>query len=186
MAKRLIAALEPYYPLFIEEPCLPENVDALADVAASTTVPIATGERKFTKYEFREIITKNAAAILQPDLCHAGGISETRKIAAMAEASYLSIAPHNPLGPISLAACLQVAAGTPNFLIQEYPALEDGADLGHGLLTHPFELKAGSITVPTNPGLGIEIDEDLVRQRSYDGVWRSPVFQHTDGSHGDW
>lgn len=186
MAKRLIAALEPYYPMFVEEPCLPENVDAMVDIARSTVVPIATGERRFTKFEFRELIEKRAVAILQPDLCHAGGIAETRKIAAMGEASYLSIAPHNPLGPISLAACLQVDACTSNFLIQEYPAVDDGADLGHGLLRNPFVIEDGSVRLPSGPGLGIEIDETLLAERAYDGAWPSPVFAHTDGSHGDW
>lgn len=186
MAKRLIAALEPYHPMFVEEPCLPENVDAMVDIARSTTVPIATGERRFTKFEFRELVEKRAAAILQPDLCHAGGIAETRKIASMGEASYLSLAPHNPLGPISLAACLQVAAGAPNFLIQEYPALADGADLGVGLLREPFVITSGSIPIPTAPGLGITVDEDALMERAYDGAWPSPVFVHSDGSHGDW
>jgi galactonate dehydratase len=186
MAKRLIAAIEPYHPMFVEEPCLPENVDAMVEVARSTTVPIATGERRFTKFEFRELIDKRAVAILQPDLCHAGGISETRKIAAMGEAGYLSLAPHNPLGPVSLAACLQVDACTSNFLIQEYPAVEDGADLGHGLLRQPFVVEDGSVRLPTGPGLGIEVDEDALRERAYDGTWQTPVFADPDGSHGDW
>jgi galactonate dehydratase len=186
MAKRLIEAIEPYHPMFVEEPCLPENVDAMVDVARSTTVPIATGERRFTKFEFRELIEKRAVAILQPDLCHAGGISEVRKIAAMGEASYLSLAPHNPLGPVSLAACLQVDACTSNFLIQEHPAIEGGADLGHGLLRNPFVIEDGSIRLPTGPGLGIEVDEDALRERAYDGAWLSPVFADPDGSHGDW
>ena len=186
MAKRLISALEPHYPMFVEEPCLPENVDAMVDIARSTVVPLATGERRFTKFEFRELIEKRAVAVLQPDLCHAGGIAETRKIAAMAEASYLSVAPHNPLGPISLAACLQVDACTSNFLIQEYPALDDAADLGHGLLRNPFVIEDGSVRLPTGPGLGIEVDEERLAVRAYDGAWPSPVFAHADGSHGDW
>ncbi|MCX7012930.1 MAG: galactonate dehydratase, partial [Candidatus Sumerlaeota bacterium] len=113
MAIRLAEALEPLRPLFIEEPCLPENVDALVRVARATTIPVATGERLFTRWGFREVLEKQAAAILQPDLCHAGGIFEARKIAAMAEVYYASVAPHNPLGPISLAACLQVDSCAP-------------------------------------------------------------------------
>ncbi len=186
MAKRLCAALEPLAPMFVEEPVLPENVDALVDVARSTTVPIAAGERVFTKWGFRELLEKRAVAVVQPDLCHAGGISETRRIAAMAEAVYVAVAPHNPLGPVSLAACLQVDATTPNFLIQEFPSLDDGADLGVGILTTPFCLEDGSITVPNGPGLGIEVDEDGVRERAYSGDWTTPRFTHPDGSHGDW
>ncbi|WP_353827695.1 galactonate dehydratase [Agromyces sp. SYSU T0242] len=186
MAKRLIAKLDDLDPMFVEEPCLPENVDAMADVAASTTVPIAAGERVFTKWGFRELLEKRAVAIVQPDLCHAGGISEVRRIAAMAEAHYVSVAPHNPLGPISLAACLQVDATTPNFLIQEHPSMEDGSDLGHGLLATPFEIRDGHVDVPTGPGLGIEVDETLLAERAYDGAWPSPRFTHPDGSHGDW
>ena len=104
----------------------------------------------------------------------------------MAEAAYVAVAPHNPLGPVSLAACLQVDATTPNFLIQEFPSLDDGADLGVGILTTPFCLEDGSITVPNGPGLGIEVDEDGVRERAYSGDWTTPRFTHPDGSHGDW
>lgn len=186
MATRLIQRLEPFYPYFVEEPCLPENVDAMKVIADSTEVPIAAGERRFTKWEFRELIEKQAVAILQPDLCHAGGILEGKKIAAMGEASYLSVAPHNPLGPISLAACLQMDACTPNFLIQEYPSLDDGADLGHGILVSPLEIEDGHARLPTGPGLGVEIDEDLLASRIYDGAWPTPQFTHEDGSHGDW
>ncbi|MGV8897135.1 MAG: galactonate dehydratase [Rhodoglobus sp.] len=186
MAKRLIDAIEHLDPMFVEEPCLPENVTEMAAIAQSTNVPIAAGERKFTKWEFQQLLAARAVAIVQPDLCHAGGIWETRKIAAMAEAQYVSIAPHNPLGPISLAACLQLDACTPNFLIQEYPALEDGADLGVGLLTDPFVIDDGYIATPTGAGLGIEVDEDLIRDREYDGNWETPRFVHPDGSHGDW
>ncbi|MEM3816050.1 MAG: galactonate dehydratase, partial [Candidatus Bathyarchaeia archaeon] len=108
MAIRLAKALEPYYPMFLEEPCLPENVDTMVTVARSTSIPIATGERLFTKWGFREIIEKQAASILQPDISHAGGIMECKKIAAMAETYYATIAPHCPLGPIALAACIQL------------------------------------------------------------------------------
>lgn len=186
MATRLAQRLAPLAPMFIEEPCLPENLDALLQVARATEIPIATGERIFTKFGFREVIGKRAVAIVQPDLCHAGGISETRRIAAMAEAEYIGVAPHNPLGPISLAACLQIDAATPNFLIQEYPTLDDGADLGEGILRQPFDLVDGHIDVPRGPGLGVEVDEDLVRARAYEGDWTTPRFTHADGSHGDW
>lgn len=185
-AKQLISGFEPFHPLWVEEPCLPENVDALCDIAATTNVPIAAGERRFTKWEFRELIDRRAISVAQPDLCHAGGIFESRKIAAMAEAQYISVAPHNPLGPISLAACVQLDACIPNFVIQEHPSMDDGSDLGHGLLVEPFEIINGSVELPTAPGLGVQPDEDLFAERAYPGDWRTPVFVHDDGSHGDW
>jgi galactonate dehydratase len=180
MAVQLIKELEPFRPMFIEEPCLPENVDAMVRIAHGTTVPIATGERLYTKWAFREVLEKQAACILQPDLSHAGGIFEVRKIAAMAESWYASIAPHCPLGPISLAACLQLDACVPNFLCQEH------ATLGEGYLRHPFELKSGYVDVPSGPGLGIEIDEDALAAKSYDGSWENPRYWHEDGSLADW
>jgi galactonate dehydratase len=180
MSIRLCQALEPYNPLFVEEPVLPENADALARVAHSTTIPIATGERLFTRFEFREVLEKGAAVILQPDLSHAGGILETRKIAAMAEAYFAAIAPHCPLGPIALAACLQVDACTPNFLCQEQVCL------GEGYLKQPFPVVDGYVPVPRGPGLGIEVDEDAVRAQEYDGAWENPRLWHEDGSLADW
>lgn len=179
MAVRLAQALEPYYPLFIEEPCLPENVDTMVTVARSTSIPIATGERLFTKWGFRQVLEKQAAAIVQPDICHAGGILEGKKIAAMAETYYAAVAPHNPLGPISLAACLQVDACIPNFLIQEQTTL------GEGYLKEPFPMVDGSIPLPTRPGLGIELDEDsLADKLGHD--WKNPQLWHADGSVADW
>jgi len=180
MAIPLCKALEPYRPMFIEEPCLPENVDAMATIARSTSLPIATGERLFTKWGFREVLEKQAAAILQPDVSHAGGILEVRKIAAMAEAYYAAIAPHCPLGPIALAACLQVDACTPNFLCQEQVCL------GEGYLKQPFAVKAGHVDVPTGPGLGIEVDEAALADKLYDGAWENPRLWHEDGSLADW
>lgn len=179
-AKRLIQAIEPFHPMFVEEPCLPENVDAMVDIARSTTVPIATGERLYTKWGFREIIERRAAAIIQPDLCHAGGILEVRKIAAMAETHYIGVAPHNPLGPISLAAALQADACTPNFVVQEQ------VTLGEGYLKQPFKLQDGHIELPTGPGLGIELDDDALEDLRYDGKWRVPLVWHADGSIADW
>lgn len=179
-AKRLIKAIEPFHPMFVEEPCLPENVDAMVDIAHSTTVPIATGERLYTKWGFREIIERRAAAIIQPDLCHAGGILEVRKIAAMAESHYIGVAPHNPLGPISLAAALQADACTPNFVVQEQ------VTLGEGYLKQPFELQDGHIVLPSGPGLGIELDDDALENLRYDGKWRVPLVWHADGAIADW
>jgi galactonate dehydratase len=180
MSIRLAQALEPYAPFFIEEPVLPENVDALATVARSTSIPIATGERLFAKWGFREVLEKQAAAILQPDLSHAGGILETKKIAAMGETYYAAVAPHCPLGPIALASCLQLDACIPNFLAQEH------VTLGEGYLKEPFEIKDGYIDVPTRPGLGIELDMEALEDKRYDGSWETPRFWHADGSVADW
>ena len=180
LAVRLAAALEPYHPFFIEEPVLPENVDAMVTVARSTTIPIATGERLFTKWGFREVLEKQAAVILQPDLSHAGGILECKKIAAMAECYYAAIAPHCPLGPIALAACLQLDACIPNFLVQEH------VTLGDGYLKTPFRISDGHIDLPTGPGLGIEIDEAALADKLYDGSWETPRLWHDDGSVADW
>ena len=186
MANILIEQLKPYSPMFIEEPCLPENVDCMRDIASKTTVPIAAGERLFGKWEYRQFIEKRAVSIIQPDLCHVGGIFEGRKLAAMMEMYYGSVAPHNPLGPISLAACLQLDACTPNFLVQEHPGNADGSDLGVGYIKEPFVIKNGYIDVPTKPGLGIELDEEALKNKLHDGSWSTPRLYHDDGSVADW
>jgi galactonate dehydratase len=179
-AKLLIKALEPYQPFFIEEPVQCQNVDVMAEIALGTHLPIATGERVFTKWGFREVLEKGAATILQPDLCHAGGIMECRLIAGMAEAYYAAVAPHNPLGPISLAAGIQLAASIPNFLCQEQ------VSLGDGYLKEPFKVENGYVRVPTKPGLGIEIDEaQLAEKIGHD--WRNAeTYLEADGSVVDW
>jgi galactonate dehydratase len=166
--------------MFIEEPVQCQNVDVLADLARKTHLPIATGERVFTKWGFREILEKRAAAVLQPDLSHAGGILETRLIAGMAEAYYVAVAPHCPLGPISLAAGLQVDATVPNFLAQEH------ATLGEGYLKTPFTLRDGYVELPTGPGLGIELDEEALADKlGHD--WHNPKrFDADDGTPVDW
>lgn len=186
MAIRLAKALEPYYPLFIEEPCLPENVDTMVKIASSTSIPIAAGERLYTRWGYREYLEKQAIAVAQPDLCHVGGIFEARKIAAMAEVYYASVAPHNPLGPISLAACLQLDACTPNFLMQEHPGMPEKWDLGVGYIKQPFTVEQGYITLPKGPGLGIELDEEALKDKIYDGGWDTPRLYHEDGSVADW
>ncbi len=179
-AKLLIKALEPHQPMFVEEPVQCQNVDVMAEIARGTHLPIATGERIFTKWGFREILEKGAASILQPDLCHAGGIMEARIIAGMAEAYYAAIAPHNPLGPISLAAGIQLAASIPNFLCQEQ------VSLGEGYLKQPFRVREGYVDLPTGPGLGIELDEEqLADKLGHD--WTNPeVYDADDGSVLDW
>lgn len=179
-AKMLIKAYEPYTPMFIEEPCQAQNHDIMAEIARGTHLPIATGERVFTKWGFREVLEKKAATILQPDLCHAGGLTEGRIIAGMAEAYYASVAPHNPLGPISLAAGVQLAASIPNFLIQEQ------VSLGEGYIKNPFQVKEGYLELPTAPGLGIELDENAMADKiGHD--WRNPeTYDADDGSVVDW
>ncbi|TKT88208.1 galactonate dehydratase [Dyadobacter frigoris] len=180
-AKVLIKELEQYQPMFIEEPCQAQNVDIMADIARGTHIPIAAGERIFTKWGFRELLEKRAVSIVQPDLCHAGGITEGRIIAGMAEAYYVPIAPHNPMGPISLAVGLHLAASVPNFLVQEQ------VTLGEGYLKNPFKLeKDGSVLIPRGPGLGVELDEDKLADKiGHD--WKNPEsYNPFDGSVVDW
>ncbi|MCB0632110.1 MAG: galactonate dehydratase [Saprospiraceae bacterium] len=179
-AALLIRELEPMQPFFIEEPVNCQNVEVMAQLARETHLPIATGERIFTKWGFREILEKGAATILQPDICHAGGIFEGRLIAGMAEAYYAAVAPHNPLGPISLACGLQLAASIPNFLCQEQ------VTLGEGYLKEPFQVSDGHIPLPTGPGLGIELDEEALADKlGHD--WRNPeTYLDSDGSVVDW
>ncbi len=180
MARRLARKLEEFEPMFLEEPVLPGDVRALKEVAQSTTIPIAAGERLFTRWGFQELIEQQAVAIVQPDLSHVGGILEARKIAAMAETRDIALAPHCPLGPISLAACLQVDACTPNFLCQEH------LTLGESYLQTPFEVVEGHVAVPEGAGLGIEVDEAKVRAGVFAGDWETPQFRHADGSFAEW
>lgn len=187
MAKALVRELEPFHPLFIEEPVLPEHNDALREIAHHTTVPIALGERLFTRWGFKQVLIDGYADIVQPDLSHAGGILETRKIAAMAEAFDVAVAPHCPLGPITLAASLQLDACTPNVFIQEMSLgihYNQGADLfdylvDPSVITH----RDGYLPVPTGPGLGITIDEEKVREADRIGHnWKSPIWRNDDGT----
>jgi galactonate dehydratase len=179
-AKLLIKAYEPYQPMFIEEPCQAQNHDIMAEIARGTFLPIATGERVFTKWGFREVLEKKAATVLQPDLCHAGGITEVRLIAGMAEAYYADVAPHNPLGPISLAAGVQMSASIPNFLCQEQ------VSLGEGYIKDPFRVRDGFLELPKGPGLGIELDENAMADKiGHD--WRNQEsYDAEDNSVVDW
>jgi galactonate dehydratase len=177
----LMKALEPYHPWFYEEIVQPLNVDVMAELARKTHIPIATGERIFTKWGFREILEKRAAHILQPDVCYAGGITELRLIAGMAEAYYSPLAPHNPNGPCSLAASLQVAACIPNFLIQER------GDTEHDLLAKPLPpVTNGHRPLPTEPGLGITIDENKLMAQVGEPKPYKAEFDPDDGSVVDW
>ena len=186
MAARLAEELKPYMPMFIEEPVLPENVDLMVNIARSTSIPIAAGERLFGKWEYRQLLEKQAVSVVQPDICHCGGIFEGRKIAAMSELYFGSVAPHNPLGPISLAACLQLDTCIPNFLVQEHPGNPDKSDLGVGYIKEPFVIKDGYIDVPQKPGLGVELDEEALQDKLYDGMWSTPRQYYEDGSIADW
>lgn len=176
----LIKALEQYQPFFIEEPVQCQNVDILAELAHKTHIPIATGERVFTKWGFREILEKKAASILQPDLSHAGGIFECRIIAGMAESYYVGIAPHCPLGPIARAACLHLDASIPNFVIQER------GSFGVGYLKEPFIQKKGFLEIPKKPGLGIELDEDAMEDKIGHNWLNKESYSADDDSVVDW
>ncbi|XVH33107.1 galactonate dehydratase (plasmid) [Haloferacaceae archaeon DSL9] len=191
MAKRLASALEPYEPFFIEEPVLPEHNDALPEIASHTTIPIATGERMFSRWDFKPLFENGSVDVIQPDLSHAGGITEVKKIAAMAEAYDVAVAPHCPLGPIALASCIHVDTCSPNALIQEqslnihYNETSDVLDY----LVNPdvFQYKDGYVDVPSGPGLGIEINEDYVKQQAEKTVnWHNPVWRNDDGSVAEW
>lgn len=191
MAKVLIKAIEPYNPLFIEEPVLSEQLETMAQLRRSTHIPIATGERLYSRFDYKNLFTLGAADIIQPDVSHAGGITECKKIAAMAETWDLALAPHCPLGPIALAACLQIDAVSQNAFIQEqsqgihYNQSNDLTDY----LSDPSVLhfSNGYVDIPQGPGLGIEINEDYVIERSKLGHrWHNPLWQHSDGSVAEW
>ncbi len=178
----LMKALEPYNPWFYEEIVQALNVDVMAELARKTHVPIATGERIFTKWGFKDILEKRAAVILQPDVCYAGGITELKIIAGMAEAYYTPLAPHNPQGPCSLAAGLQIAAAIPNFLIQER-----GDNEYSDLLAKPLPaVRNGHRPLLTDPGLGIAIDEDKLMAQVGEPREYRPQFDPDDGSVVDW
>lgn len=178
-AIRMAQKLEPFDPFFYEEPVPPDNVDALAAVAAAIRIPVATGERLFTRWDFRPLLEKHAARIIQPDICHAGGILELKKIAAMAEVYYVAVQPHNSNGPISTLASLHLDACIPNFIIQEffYPYLEHYNEI----LTEPLVYADGYLSIPTAPGLGADIREEAIRKRPpvpqpLPATWIGPYF----------
>ena len=191
MAKQLACALDPLGLLFIEEPLLSENPEGLAQIAAHTSTPIALGERLYTRWDFKPFFESGVVDIIQPDLSHAGGLLECRKIAAMAEAYDIAVAPHCPLGPLALASCLQLAACTPNVAIQEM-SLGIHYNVGHDLLsfvTDPEVLTPvdGHLPIPRKPGLGVTIDEAGVREIDKDRHrWRNPVWRLKDGSFAEW
>ena len=191
MAKILAKELEPFRPMFIEEPVLPENNEDLREIAQHVAIPIATGERMFSKWQFKTLLKDGYADIIQPDVSHAGGITECKKIISMAEAFDVAAAPHCPLGPMALAACLQVDATCHNAFIQEQSLgihYNQGSDLLDYLTDKTvFQYKDGYVDIPSKPGLGIEINETHVRKMAAEGHnWRNPVWRHTDGSVAEW
>ncbi|GAB3262463.1 D-galactonate dehydratase [Arthrobacter pigmenti] len=191
MAKVLLRELEQFKLMFIEEPVLSEETDGLLDAMRHTSTPIALGERLYSRWDFKNILASGAVDIIQPDPSHSGGITETRKIAAMAEAYGVGLALHCPLGPIALATCLQLDAGCHNAFIQEqslgihYNTTNDLLDY----VREPsvFAYDDGYVTIPTGPGLGIDVNEDYVLERAGVGHrWRNPVWRHADGSIAEW
>ena len=189
-ARLILPALAPFHPLFVEEPTLPEHGHRLAELAARSPIPLATGERLYHRSEFLPVL-QAGISVVQPDLSHAGGISEVRRIAVLADTYGAVLAPHCPLGPVALAASLQVAFATPNFLIQEQSMgihYNRGAELLDYLADPvPLRIVDGHIAQLQGVGLGITIDEAAVRRADRAGhAWRSPVWQHADGSFAEW
>ncbi|MEV4543948.1 galactonate dehydratase [Micromonospora echinaurantiaca] len=189
-ARRVAPLLEEFRPFFLEEPVVPENSHLIGEFVRSTTTPVSTGERLYNRQEFLPVL-QAGIAVAQPDLSHAGGITEVRKIAALAEVYDVQLAPHCPLGPIALAACLQVGFATPNYLIQEQ-SIGIHYNLGAEVLDYcldktPLTFVDGYVERLTAPGLGIQIDEHAVRTADKRGhAWRSPTWRHRDGSYAEW
>ena len=191
MAKVLAKELEQYHPMFIEEPVLPENNEALKEIAQHTSIPIATGERMFSRWQFKKLLADGYIDIIQPDLSHAGGITECKKIISMAEAYDVAAAPHCPLGPIALAACLQVDATCHNAFIQEQ-SLGIHYNTSNDLLDYlqdasVFKYDNGFVNIPSAPGLGITINEEKVIEMAKIGHnWKNPLWFHEDGGVAEW
>jgi galactonate dehydratase len=180
-AMQMAQALKPLNPYFFEEPLRPENIDAMASLRQQVDIPVATGEMLYTKFEFRDLLVRGAADIIQPDICCAGGLLEQKKIAAMAEAFYVTVAPHNPMGPVATAVNVHFAASTPNFLILEYTP--DDRPGRRNLVKEPMKLVNGYIELPTAPGLGIDINEEAFENYPHQR-WHRAFPIREDGSVG--
>lgn len=191
MAKVLAKALEPYHPMFLEEVVLPENWEVFPQIASEVAVPLATGERLYSRWEFKRLFQQGAVDVIQPDVALCGGILETRKICAMAETFDIAAAPHAPYGPVALAATLQVDACTPNVFIQEQ-SLGIHYNKGFDLLDfiknkEVFQYKDGFVDLPTLPGLGLEMDIDRIEEVAAEGlVWSNPSWKNYDGTIAEW
>ncbi len=191
MAKILAKKLEEFDPMFIEEPVLCENMEVFKEIAACCNIPIATGERLFTKYDFKRLLQAGGVDIIQPDLSHAGGITEVKKIASMAEAYDVAVAPHCPLGPIALSACLNLDATCYNAVIQEQ-SIGIHYNVGKSVLDYAlnkedFEFVDGRVQMPRIPGLGVEVNKELVIEENKNPhQWKNPVWRHGDGSVAEW
>ena len=191
MARVLLKELEPLRPIFVEDAVVSAMVESMADLARSTSIPLCIGERLHSRYDFKKVFELRAAQVINPDPAHVGGISETIRIGHWAEAYDIALAPHCPLGPIALAACLQVNAVCHNAFIQEQSLgihYNQGGDLlDYTLPGHGFTLTNGRLTLPTGPGLGIEVNEEKVIEAWKIGhKWRAPVWRHQDGSIAEW
>ena len=177
----LANGIEEFHPYFYEDPILPENYDAMEQVAKHISIPIATGERFQTMHEFAMLLSRGAVQYVRPDVCLAGGITHTKKIAALAEANYVGVVPHNPLGPVSTAACLQIAACIPNFALQEYPIGEHEFPK-NVIVKEPIAVEEGFLIIPDAPGIGIEIAEDAQEKAPPRTYGQINVRLHKDGS----
>lgn len=178
-AVRVAKEIEPYYPFWLEEPIRPENFDAMKKLADHVNIPLASGECNYTKYEFRDLINIQALDIIQPDICVCGGIMEMKKIAAMAEAQYMVVAPHNPMSPLATAVNVHFAASTPNFLILEYRAPDAGAY--KDVLKEPLMVKDGYLDIPNKPGWGVELNEEAFPSMPPQ-PWKRGTGYRADGS----
>jgi len=180
-ALQMAHAVAEYNPYFFEEPIRPENIDAMASFKRQCPIPVATGECLYTKFEFRELLAREAADIIQPDVCLMGGLLEMKKIAAMAEAHYVMVAPHNPMGPVATAVNVHFCVSTPNVAVLEYTPDDEGPR--RDIVKEPMRVKEGYIELPTAPGLGIEIDEAACQRYPYK-PWRRTNAVRPDGSIG--
>ena len=191
MAKVLAKKLEQFDPMFIEEPVLCDNWEAFPEIAAACNIPIATGERLFSRWDFKKLLSVGGVDVIQPDLSHAGGITEVKKIGSMAEAYDVALAPHCPLGPVALAACVQVDATCHNAFIQEQ-SMGIHYNQGKGVLDYvlnreDYAFHDGFMNLPGKPGLGVEVNEALVLEENQEPHrWRNPVWRHEDGSVAEW
>ena len=191
MAKVLAKKLEEFDPMFLEEPVLCEHMELFKEIADCCNIPIATGERLFTKYDFKRLFASGGVDIIQPDLSHAGGITEVKKIAAMAEAHDVALAPHCPLGPIALASCLQVDATSYNAVVQEQ-SMGIHYNVGKSVLDYvknkeDFAFVDGYVRLPVKPGIGVEVNRELVLEENRTPhSWKNPVWRHRDGSIAEW